>query len=155
MFFLYQNMQCFVQIVYKIPQESIFFQILSAKTKTLSPIFKFCLNFLLFVLYCFSSYLFSLSWTSFVFSILWKLKSVLNLSLDKYIFSILSGLRLSFSLWTLFLLSAELKITFFDEIFNFWGFNFDILVITLFRMGIFGAAHGWGEGQKGHPPKHL
>ena len=25
-------------------------------------------------------------------------------------------------------------------------------ILTLFRMGFFGAAHGWGGGKKAHPP---
>ena len=27
-----------------------------------------------------------------------------------------------------------------------------VILFTLFRMGFFGDAHGWGEGQKGTPP---
>ena len=32
------------------------------------------------------------------------------------------------------------------------GAAHSICNLTLFRMGIFGAAYGWGEGQKGPPP---
>ena len=51
--------------LYNFPAAS-FFWILSAKTKTFSPIFKCSLNFILFAFYFFLSYLLSLSWSNFL-----------------------------------------------------------------------------------------
>ena len=84
--------------------------------------FKFSLSFLLFAKYFFLSYLSTLSWSNFVFSILLKIFH------QKMIF--FNFFRRKSIFFRLFMLFAELKIIFVTEIFSFWAFYFEILVLS-------------------------
>ena len=95
-----------------------FFLILSARTKTFLPTLRFSCGFFFFF--------FSL----FFFSILSKLKSVLDFQFNKDFLSMSLGLSPYFSFNTLFMLSAEVNIIFVGVTFIFSAFNFAILLLS-------------------------
>ena len=105
-----------------------FFQILSAKMKTFSSIFKFSLNFLLFALHFLLSFLWSLSWSIFAF--------FCSMEIEKSSYLIKIFFLNFFRTWTIFFtlnivhISCRVQSFFVGEIFSFWAFGFDILVLS-------------------------
>ena len=109
---------------------ALFFFILSASTYTLSLIKRSSLSFFLFLEYFLLPNSSCHRCTFFVFSNLFILKTVLNLSLAKAFFSISSGERPYFLLVWIFMLATDMSMIFLGLIFNFSMFNFEILVFN-------------------------
>ena len=113
-----------------------FFLIRSARTSTFSLTKSLSFKFFLLAEYFMTSYLSSLRWSLWVFSIRCMLKTVSNRSPAKDRFSISSGDRPYLVLFMRFMLSVEFWTILAGLIFNFWAFNFDIVVLKMYKVNL-------------------